>query len=64
MTVRPRYTYQAKAHDLRMLATITARAVGIIATAAAPPAQAVITSVAATAMQIITRQYTDPEDKS
>ncbi|MGP4916221.1 hypothetical protein ACTXJ9_11020 [Brachybacterium tyrofermentans] len=63
MTVRPRYTYRAKARDLRAVAKSAARTTGVLGAAVAPPARALVAAVSTATTRIITSSYTDPQER-
>lgn len=62
MTVRPRYTYRAKARDLRAVAKSAAQMTRVLGAAVAPPARALVAAVSTATAQIITRSYIDPPE--
>lgn len=62
MTVRPRYTCRAKARDLRAVARSAAQMTGVLGSAVAPPARALVAAVSTATTRIITSRYTDPTE--
>lgn len=62
MSLRPRYTWRAKAGDLRTLGNLAARAAVEVTHAVAPPVRVIAMTVLSTARAIITARYTDPKE--
>ncbi|MGO2311680.1 MAG: hypothetical protein ACTH6A_06620 [Brachybacterium tyrofermentans] len=62
MTVRPRYTYRAKARDLRAVAKAATRMTGVLGSAVAPPARSLVAAISTATARIITSRYTDPTE--
>ncbi|MDN5687027.1 MAG: hypothetical protein L0G94_10210 [Brachybacterium sp.] len=62
MTVRPRYTIRAKAHDLRTTGTLAALAAVEVTRAVTPPVRDIATTVLRTVRIITTARYTDPKE--